>query len=593
MQTDEKTDEGDPYPTSGIKWTDLFSIFEFKTSHDRIYRDMAVSEWCRRQNITEDNLMSEKKLKDLPLPKAESSNKALVSLPPCGGSQDIPRLQPARPPKRPAASHADPIITKKRRTQSPAPQIEPNTPLFETPAKYETKMASYAAEMLSSTNGTRSHFFQCLIEGDIARFHYSDPTGIVWSTQFSWIRNLEKFAAILLAIAYCDHERLGMTVPGLTPPEPKTSIPKSLSIPPVSLKGYYLDMDYNGTTARVTLSEPIYIQYSLVGRDTCIYEALTSVPISGCPELVIKISMQFHTREPEVELLLKARAAGVGDHLPEPHMWSTRGQQWCSSKGVWGVLYPNNAMTEYKSRIQDIIVLTRHKPLEKALTPQNMYSLFNQLFGVLHHLRYDALMLHCDISPNNLMCEVLTEADGTEVFMLILIDIDLAISFDKDGNPTGEKSKHHTGTLPFMAIDLLENTECTRCLRHDFESVFYVALWFLIKSKDTFTRWESLERNQVHDAKCVLWGSGKRGLRQSIYGEFQLADSFSAYEPWILRMWEVFDDGNKAYIANYIANYKKTNFDMETLGGQVTHANMKAALESIRHELEAAIPGLL
>lgn len=272
--------------------------------------------------------------------------------------------------------------------QDPAPQLEPNPPLFETPAKYETKMASYALEMLSSTNGTRSHFFQCLIEGDIARFHYSDPTGIAWSTQFSWIRNLEKFAAILLAIAYCDHERLGMTVPGLTPPEPETSIPRSLSIPPVSLKGYYLDMDYNGTTVRVTLGEPIYIQYSLVGRDTCVYEAFTSVSIPGCPRLVIKLSLQFYTRESEVELLLKARAAGVGDHLPEPHMWSTRGQQWCSSKGVWGVLYPNNAtMKKYEPRTQDIIVLTRYLPLEEVLTPQNMYSLFNQLFyGTYLHL---------------------------------------------------------------------------------------------------------------------------------------------------------------------------------------------------------------
>lgn len=302
-----------------------------------------------------------------------------VSLPPRGASQDIPRTKPTRPLKRAAASHDDPVITKKSRTQATAPPLQPNQLLFKSPVHYEKKLASYALEMLSCTNGTRSHFFQCLIEGDIVRFHYSDLTGIIWSTQFSWIRNLEKFAAILVAIAYCDHEHFGMTVPGLTPPE--TDIPRSLSIPPVSLKGYYLDMDYNGIMVRVTLGEPIYIQYSLVGRDTCVYEAFTSVTIPGCPELVIKISMQFYTREPEVNLLLKARAAGVGDHLPEPHMWSTRGQQWCSSKGVWGLLYPNNATTKkYEPRIQDIIVLTRYTPLEKVLTPQNMYSLFNQLF---------------------------------------------------------------------------------------------------------------------------------------------------------------------------------------------------------------------
>ncbi|KAK7688228.1 hypothetical protein QCA50_008598 [Cerrena zonata] len=549
---EKETGGNEKHPTSGIKWTDLFSIFEFNTSHERNYGDLMVNEWCRRQNITRDELMSPKKLKDFLPPKTESSDKVSDYLPPRGTSQKIPCCpQPIHPPKRPAASHADPIITKKRRTQAPAPPLEDNKLLFKSPVNYEKKMASYALEMLSSTNGTRSHFFQCLIEGDIVRFHYSDPTGIAWSTQFSWIRNLEKFAAILLAIAYCDHECLGMTVPGLTPPEPEMGIPRSLSISPLPFKGYYLD------------------------------------------EPVTKISVQLHTREPEVELLLKARKAGLSDHLPEPHMWSTRGQQWCSSKDVWGVLYPNNATTKrYEPRTQDIIVLIRYQPLEKVLTPQNMYSLFNQLFAVLYSLRYKAYMLHRDITPSNLMCEVLTEADDTEVFKLILIDIDLAVLLDKYGYPIGERSKHHTGTFLFTAIDLLDSPESPRFLRHDFESVIYVALWLLVKSRDVFLRWENPNTPYVTSAKTLM----RERFFDLIDTTFCLRDEFSAYLPWIYSLWRLFwkasIERDDFLIQTKIFN-EDIDFDLETLGGHVTYDKIRELLSGLRPKLAQSVPNLL
>lgn len=59
----KRADEDGCYPTTGVEWTDLFSIFEFKTSHNKNYGDAAIMDWCHRQNITPDELMSGRKLK--------------------------------------------------------------------------------------------------------------------------------------------------------------------------------------------------------------------------------------------------------------------------------------------------------------------------------------------------------------------------------------------------------------------------------------------------------------------------------------------------------------------------------------------------
>ena len=101
------------------------------------------------------------------------------------------------------------------------------------------QLASYALEMLSSTGGTRRSFFQCIFIGDVVQFWYYSPTGVLRSSSISWILQLEKFCAILIAIASCDYEHFGIHVPGLTPP---TDL--SPSIPPSSLTGFHLTMQH-------------------------------------------------------------------------------------------------------------------------------------------------------------------------------------------------------------------------------------------------------------------------------------------------------------------------------------------------------------
>ena len=77
-------------------------------------------------------------------------------------------------------------------------------------------------------------------------------------------------------------------------------------------------------------------------------------------------------------------------------------------------------------------------------------------------------ILHRDISENNI---IITNPDETGGFAGMLIDLDLAkvLGSGRSG------ARHQTGTMEFMAIQVLQGVDHT--YRHDLESFFYVLIW--------------------------------------------------------------------------------------------------------------------
>ena len=77
-------------------------------------------------------------------------------------------------------------------------------------------------------------------------------------------------------------------------------------------------------------------------------------------------------------------------------------------------------------------------------------------------------ILHRDVSENNI---IITNPDETGGFAGMLIDLDLAkmLGSGRSG------ARHQTGTMEFMAIEVLRGIDHT--YRHDLESFFYVLLW--------------------------------------------------------------------------------------------------------------------
>jgi hypothetical protein len=123
----------------------------------------------------------------------------------------------------------------------------------------------------------------------------------------------------------------------------------------------------------------------------------------------------------------------------------------------------------FENRLLHILVIS---PAERAIS--KFRSISELLKGLrdaikVHESLYkDGNILHRDISVNNI---ILTKTERADGFTGLLIDLDLA----KQWNEPRSGARHRTGTMEFMAIEVLLNTSHT--YRHDLESFFYVLLW--------------------------------------------------------------------------------------------------------------------
>ena len=121
-----------------------------------------------------------------------------------------------------------------------------------------------------------------------------------------------------------------------------------------------------------------------------------------------------------------------------------------------------------------ILTCTVTSPLGRPL------STFGSLIELLQVLRdaimchqslyYDAKILHCDVSPGNVI--ILDHRDKSQPNGA-LIDLDSAVDLNEELELEGI-----TGTRPFTAIGVLRNKNHT--YRHDLESFLYVLLWTII-----------------------------------------------------------------------------------------------------------------
>ncbi|XMA19891.1 hypothetical protein WAI453_012682 [Rhynchosporium graminicola] len=128
----------------------------------------------------------------------------------------------------------------------------------------------------------------------------------------------------------------------------------------------------------------------------------------------------------------------------------------------------------YGNRVHYCLVTSpAGRPLHKYQSVRELLEALRDAIQGHRSLLEDGKILHRDISENNI---IITEnpAEGTPKGRLI--DLDLAKELDS--MPSG--ARHRTGTMQFMAIEVLEGKGHT--YRHDLESFFYVFIWMCIRN---------------------------------------------------------------------------------------------------------------
>lgn len=108
---------------------------------------------------------------------------------------------------------------------------------------------------------------------------------------------------------------------------------------------------------------------------------------------------------------------------------------------------------------------------------------------------------HGDISRTNMMCKMV----GKE-WRGVLNDFDLAAIMKYGSRSPDKKGWERTGTLPFMALDLLEfcNGEIKRWYRHDLESSAWCLAYEMMFDESELQYWYTGSFKNVHDHKYQL-----------------------------------------------------------------------------------------
>jgi hypothetical protein len=117
-------------------------------------------------------------------------------------------------------------------------------------------------------------------------------------------------------------------------------------------------------------------------------------------------------------------------------------------------------------------------------------------------------------------------ADGS--FRGVLNDFDLAVRLDALAQE-GHSSLHRTGTLPFMAVELLTDRPAKHLFRHDLESLFYVMVWIAahydqkgeVVHRDALSSWQTggLQVIRASKRQFIYEPSALNALKMATYYE--------------------------------------------------------------------------
>jgi hypothetical protein len=165
----------------------------------------------------------------------------------------------------------------------------------------------------------------------------------------------------------------------------------------------------------------------------------------------------------------------------------------------------------------------------------------------------------------------------------ILNDWDMASLLDLLGEATLSTARHRTGTVPFMAVELLDSNPPAHLYRHDLESFFYILVWaaihYDIPHKERLStpnqyiaKWDSdLDTSSVNKSSFFAEPIRRRRILSAIRPEFKELET-----QWIQPLALLFQLGKHYHNNPGLAPVQP--YDSTTYGEQVTFQTFMAAI---------------
>ncbi|KAG6825926.1 hypothetical protein H0H93_016962, partial [Arthromyces matolae] len=208
----------------------------------------------------------------------------------------------------------------------------------------------------------------------------------------------------------------------------------------------------------------------LIGRGTMVYRVLPLVKDKVKPgHEVLKLSWPSFNRSveaPTVEHLHSMVPLKWRKHLPEVTYSATLRPDALELPRV--PLLKEVKTGLLTDRRLHVLGMKIYRKLWEARNAEE----FMQIYLDCHYYAYkDGKVLHRDLSENNLMFKYTVKGKVRGV----LNDWDMASYLEENGEIEYSDATRRTGTIPFMACDLLVDHEPPPHLyRHDLESFFYI-----------------------------------------------------------------------------------------------------------------------
>ncbi|KAN0073650.1 hypothetical protein V8E55_012127 [Tylopilus felleus] len=462
------TEPPSPKKTKSFEWRDVRTFVEFKKAKSKM--QPPPEEYCsqtytppKEEYLTLDTLNE---------PELDALPEGLV---PSG-------LNPRPPPQEPVRRSSR--QTKASRTVDPdSNTLKRNSDHFDSIAEPRSKRMKpaqpqpkdhpaivqagyYAAEMFTA-HTARLHVFGLIVVGDVLYFWRYDRQGNIQCSGFNFIQDLPRFLVLLLAMQRFREQHWGLHPKidpefGPRPPSHKTTLTGD-----------------EGEEINVTLElsdKERVSHYGLNSRATNLF-SIKSDKLSIEDDLVVKLFWAEATRTSEPDILKRvyeiAHDKDVEGHVPVM-LWYKSFEDTSTAK-----IRMRLGLKPEGGRVLYMIIFRKLRPITELTGRDFLLAWWETV--KCHLALWKNNIYHRDISPSNLMYR---KVEGK--IMGVLNDFDLASTHE---TATGTE---RTGTVPFMALALLQDEALQGNVRHayehDAESFIWVLIWISLRYDDGKTR---------------------------------------------------------------------------------------------------------
>ncbi|KAA1470054.1 hypothetical protein DENSPDRAFT_849298 [Dentipellis sp. KUC8613] len=462
-------------------------------------------------------------------------------------------------------------------TDDPKPEQKKVAPTCTTEVRGSAKgmalMLHVAQERLTSAAGRRRHVLALLVDGPIVRLVCFDCMTIHITRPVHIFKEPELLVLIVVALFASDRVHLGYE-PLISPPT-KLAPHGMLCIP--SSGSWDRDGNFLAEDAPFVISgEPIYVESTLLGRATVVLP-VDHFPAGLCnvnsktSSLIAKMGwpLQMQTSEDKIIREIRREVGPCWEaYIPRIECsWGIMSQ--------WNIgILPRIATVGSdlsQNQVFRVLVCERLEHLWTVSSLDEFKTVFLDLVR-FHYVAYTkAGILHGDLSFANLMLR----RDEAKNVTGVLNDWDMAIRMKSPNR------RLPGGTMPFIAMELLQDCPPPQRYRHDLESFVWILVWSMYQID--FTGADLPQCDELSDHLDV---DSDVLMRERV--RFMMADVHAwkfqpQFEPlvdkWLKPLFDMLLQAVEMHAENDWQDVNDGTFDNETLGGLMTYDGFMRAID--------------